>query len=72
MTLLQKNLSTQIALRKWNKTHFGFIKDRINKLLLEIVKVQGLPATVSTKNLGSHLRGLLDEQLQREQILWIT
>lgn len=38
--------------------------------MTEIGKFQGLLPTVCTNNRGTHLRGLLDEQLQCEQVLW--
>lgn len=67
---LQHKLSaTRVALRSWNKRHFGFIKGKIRKLLFEIDSIQHmLPSANNRAKLV--LRINLDEQYQREQILW--
>lgn len=68
----QKIAATQKALTSWNKIHYGFIQDRILALTQAIDCNNQKDPSVANSNLDLHLRFLLDEQLQREQLLWKT
>lgn len=69
-SLRHKLNATQAALKKWNKIHFGFIKDKTSRLLSEIEIVQKMLPSVTTKAKLSLLCLRLDEQYQREKLLW--
>lgn len=63
--LTKKLEAMKKALWKWNKTHFGFIWDRIGLLTSELDRVQQLASTSANMTLESSIKGTI-----REQLLW--
>lgn len=64
--LIKKMDLTKSALRKWNKLHFGFIKDWIHSLLGELDLVQQAPLTAMNKDFELSFKAAIQEQLIRE------
>lgn len=69
--VLQKKLDcVKIALRCWNRTNFGIIKDRLRILSTALDSVQQLPLTGDNPALKASIQSDIHEQLNREQLLW--
>lgn len=65
-----KLAATSKALCSWKKIHFGYIPGRIKQISPKLQKVQQLSPTQANILYEQHLKLLLDEQLQCEQLLW--
>lgn len=68
--LSQKIAATTAALKQWNKFHYGFIAGKIKQLRAELIRIQSLPCSWYNQQYELHRKTLLDEQLQREQVMW--
>lgn len=66
----QKLDHIKIALRKWNRLHFGFIKHCLQHLSRELDEVQCAAPTLVNRELEASIKNAIHEQLLREQILW--
>lgn len=70
MGLFKKIRATRLALRKWNKQHFGVIQQSIRRVQEHLALCQKSEANRMNLDLEISLKLELDEQLRREEVLW--
>lgn len=69
-SLVRKQDITKAELKKWNKTSFGYVNERINELEAKLAEIQ--KAEPSKKNLGKEgaLSMELDEWQASNEMKW--
>ena len=68
--LYQKQKSTQMALRKWNKEVFGHYQSRIKVLTSQIESIQELERTEANAIVKALLQSKLNEWIFRNEMIW--
>ena len=68
--LARKQTNTKNELKKWNKEHFGNVKERIKELEKKIEEVQGVDPTKENLELEATLSLELDDWLAKENLKW--
>ena len=66
--LARKQTNTKNELKKWNKEHFGNIKERIKELEKKIEEVQGVEPTKENLELEAALSLELDDWLAKQSL----
>lgn len=61
---------TKLALKGWNRNHFGYVQTQIRELKQVIATLQSLPQSNCVLDTESAVYRNLDEILAREHILW--
>ncbi|KAK3012315.1 hypothetical protein RJ639_012615 [Escallonia herrerae] len=69
--LSQKIRNTRKALKRWNSSHFGIIDTKIQKIKEALNKLQQQESSQENILLESNLQMELDEELTREESLWV-
>lgn len=70
--LMTKLKYTKLALKHWNRVHFGHVQTRIKEYKQQLEYIQSLPPTSSNLEREEIVGKELDETLLRECILWKT
>ena len=66
--LARKQTNTKNELKKWNKEHFGNIKERIKEFEKKIEEVQGVEPTKENLELEAALSLELDDWLAKQSL----
>lgn len=68
--LMSKIKNTNLALKEWNRTHFGNLQTSIKNLISTIDSLQSNTQTPTTIKMEQSAQRDLDELLLRERTLW--
>ena len=68
--LAREQTNTKNEMKKWNKEHFGNLRERIKELEKKIEEVQGAEATQENLELEAALSLELDDRLAKESLKW--
>ena len=68
--LARKQTNTKNEMKKWNKEHFGNLRERIKELEKKIEEVQGAEPTQENLELEAALSLELDDRLAKESLKW--